>query len=314
MILRRSTSAPHTTLEVLAPAKVNLFLEVQARRDDGYHELETIMVTVNLHDRIRLTCLDQPASLKRVVEEDGIDLTCDDPSLPIGPENLATRAGLLLRREAHQRDRMVPRTTIALYKQIPAQAGLGGGSSDAAAVLVGLDRLWDLRLGPEQLAALAAELGSDVPFLLGPEAAICRGRGEHVEPLSLAPERPLHLVLVCPPIGLSTASVYGRLRVPSAPRTANEVLEALTGRTDRSRLGSALFNRLQEPAEALQPELVRVRDALQNWVPSHLDGVLMSGSGSAYFGLSRNRDAALSVADALNPLGLGSVRVLTSGP
>jgi 4-diphosphocytidyl-2-C-methyl-D-erythritol kinase len=138
---------------------------------------------------------------------------------------------------------------------------------------------------------------------------VCRGRGERVEPLWLA--RPLHFVLVCSPAGVSTADVYRHLTPPARPRSIAPALEALAGGSP-AELGRTLFNRLQPVAEALHPALVRVRDALADLGPS-LDGHLMSGSGSAYFGLCRDRDAAVDAAQRLHPLGQGCVRVVTCG-
>jgi 4-diphosphocytidyl-2-C-methyl-D-erythritol kinase len=283
-------------VEVLAPAKLNLFLEILGRRPDGYHELESLMVAVDLRDRLHF-----------VVDPSGvITLRCDDPRLPTGPENLVVRAAQRIRAESG----CALGATIELHKAIPAEAGLAGGSSDAAATLAALDRLWDLRLPPDRLDALAGEIGSDVAFFQLAPAAGCRGRGERVERLSLA--QTLHFVLVCPPFGLSTADVYRNLELPERPRPIAPVVEALrAGRSEE--LGRSLFNRLQPVAERLQPALARVRDALMRLGPS-LDGHLMSGSGSAYFGLCRDRGAAEMAAQCLETLGLGWVRVVTCGP
>jgi 4-diphosphocytidyl-2-C-methyl-D-erythritol kinase len=280
----------------LAPAKLNLFLEVLGKRPDGYHELESLMVTVDLHDT--LTFSDDPSGR--------ISFRCDDPSLPTGSDNLVVKAAERLKREA-----AIERgAAIHLQKAIPAQAGLAGGSSDAAATLVALDRLWNLQTNPDRLDALAGEIGSDVAFFRHGPAAVCRGRGEQVSPTGIA--GPLHFVLVCPPLGSSTAEVYRSLVLPDRPRPIAPVLEAFS-RGDIAALGQGLFNRLQPVAERLNPELLRVRNALQS-LGSSLDGALMSGSGSAYFGLGRDFDAARQAARCLEPLGLGRVRVVTCGP
>jgi 4-diphosphocytidyl-2-C-methyl-D-erythritol kinase len=197
-----------------------------------------------------------------------------------------------------------------LEKAIPAQAGLAGGSSDAAATLAALNLLWNLQMPPEQLDVLASEIGSDVTFFAHTPAAVCRGRGERVQAVSLM--ETYHFVLVCPPIGLSTADVYRHLIPPERPRPIGPVLETLA-RGGSAELGRSLFNRLQPTAEALRPELIRVRDALASLGPL-FDGSLMSGSGSAYFGLCRDSGAASHAAKVLEPLGLGWVRVVTCGP
>jgi 4-diphosphocytidyl-2-C-methyl-D-erythritol kinase len=235
-----------------------------------------------------------------------ITLRCDDPTLPTDRRNLVVKAAERLQAESG----CPLGATIELRKAIPAQAGLAGGSSDAAATLAALDRLWELRTPPGHLDALAGEVGSDVAFFRHAPIAVCRGRGERVEPVSLATA--LSFVLVCPPFGLETADVYRNLTPPERPRPIGPVLEALAG-GDSAALGRCLFNRLQPTAEALEPALARVRDALVGLGPS-LDGSLMSGSGSAYFGLARDWEAADSAARRLETLGLGRVRVVTCGP
>jgi 4-diphosphocytidyl-2-C-methyl-D-erythritol kinase len=198
---------------------------------------------------------------------------------------------------------------IRLEKAIPAQAGLGGGSSDAAAALAGLDLLWNLQTRPDRLDELAGAIGSDVAFFLHPPAAVCRGRGEQVEPIPVP--HPFWFVLFCPPFGLKTADVYRNLVPPERPESVQPVLEAFSSGDPRA-LGQTLFNRLQGVAEGIQPALKRVREALEARSPL---GVwpLMSGSGTAYFGLCRNGAAARHAAGTLESLGLGWVRVVTCG-
>jgi 4-diphosphocytidyl-2-C-methyl-D-erythritol kinase len=274
-----------------APAKLNLFLEVLGKRPDGYHELETLMVTVNLCDTLAFR--DDPSGR--------LTLVCSDPRLPTGPENLVVRAAELLRGTVSGPP---PGAAIELTKEVPAEAGLGGGSSDAATTLLALDRLWNLQTPPSRLEALAGELGSDVPFFLHPPAAVCRGRGERVEPISLP--RDLHFVLVCPPIGSSTAAVYRHVVVPDQPRSVRPVLDALD---DPSALGPALFNRLEPIARERAPGLEAVRNALHelHTGPGLLAGHLMSGSGSAFFGLARDAEAARTAVAHLAAKGLGQV-------
>jgi 4-diphosphocytidyl-2-C-methyl-D-erythritol kinase len=283
-------------VEVLAPAKLNLFLEVLGRRPDGYHEIESLMVAVSLYDTLTFT--DDPLG--------EISLRCNDPALPVGSDNLVVKAAERLRASADS----LRGARIVLDKAIPAQAGLGGGSSDAAATLVALDRLWELQTPPERLDALAGEIGSDVAFFTHAPAAVCRGRGEQAESVPL--KEVYHFVLVCPPVGMSTADVYRQVVPPERPRPIGPIVEALAygGSTE---LGRSLFNRLQPIAEAIKPELTRVRDALAS-LGSLLDGSMMSGSGSAYYGLCRTPAAARHAADILEPLGLGLVRVVTCGP
>lgn len=284
-------------VEALAPAKLNLFLEIHGRRDDGYHDLESLMVAVgDLHDV--LTYADDPSGR--------ISLRCDDPTLPTGPDNLVIKAAEALK-AASGTGRGA---SIELRKAIPAQAGLAGGSSDAAATLMALDTLWDLRMPPDGLDALAGTIGSDVAFFRHGPAAVCRGKGDVVEPRALPGD--LTFVLVCPPLGVGTADVYRRLTPPERPRPIGPFLEALAS-GDTTAIGAGLFNRLQPVAEALCPDLTRVRDALSA-LGNLLDGHLMSGSGSAYFGLARDPGAARIAAARLAALELGRVRVVTCRP
>jgi 4-diphosphocytidyl-2-C-methyl-D-erythritol kinase len=284
-----------------APAKLNLFLEILHKRPDGYHELESLMVAIDLFDTLEL----------RATSDGTISLTCDPTSLSAGPDNLVHKAAVALR--AHV-DRPELGAEILLTKRIPTQAGLGGGSSDAAAALVGLNQIWKLGLTRPELLAIAASIGSDVTFFLTLPAAWCTGRGEQVEreptpgesqnvsgfwvdPPTGSPQAPppvLHFVLVCPPVGLGTAGVYGRLAVPVEPVAGERVRAAFrAGAADA--LGRALFNRLEEPAFGLEPLVGRIRHRLAALGPC---GALMSGSGSAVFAVCRTRAHAVQVAGA----------------
>lgn len=278
MLIHRQGDA----VSVRTPAKVNLFLEVLGKRPDGYHELETLIVAVGLYD-----------SLEFCPQPDGnISLWCDDPALSTGPDNLVCRAAQLLR----QRTSTTVGAAIRLWKRIPMAAGLAGGSSDAAATLVGLNRLWRLGLTGQQLTELAAELGSDVAFFLAGPAAWCTGRGERVMPLRLA--RPLNLVLVCPNEGLSTATVYRGVEVPEKPVSGEAIRNAATT-GDIETLGRSLYNRLQAPAKRLCPAVSDALKALAGMKPA---GVLMSGSGSTVFALCRSLEEAWQIARGFRPV------------
>jgi 4-diphosphocytidyl-2-C-methyl-D-erythritol kinase len=275
MLIRRLGPA----VLVHAPAKVNLFLEVLRRRPDGYHDLATLMTAVSLCDTLECTEDRQGA----------VTLTCDRPGLSIGPDNLVCRAAQQLRRHTGH----TGGARIRLWKRIPLEAGLAGGSSDAAATLAGLNLLWRLGLGRSELAEIGAQIGSDVAFFFSTPAAWCTGRGEVVEPLRLG--RPLDLVIAKPNAGLSTARVFGQLTVAAEPRDGAEVRRALEeGRIDD--LGRLLHNRLQDAAEALCPAVAEWRQRLASLGPA---GTLMSGSGSAVFALCRGPTEALRMARAL---------------
>src|SRR5690348_15496538 len=181
MLIGRRASA----VRVRAPAKVNLFLEVLAQRIDGYHELATLMTAVSLYDTLEFT--EEPSGATR--------LHGDHPPHSTGPENLICRAVDLVRRHSGHPGGV----DVRLWKRIPMAAGLAGGSSDAAATLAGLNRLWRLGWDREKLAQFGAELGSEVAFFFAAPAAWCTGRGERIEPLRLG--RPLDFGLVSPPVG-----------------------------------------------------------------------------------------------------------------
>jgi 4-diphosphocytidyl-2-C-methyl-D-erythritol kinase len=268
MLRARPADGGAAALSLRAPAKVNLFLEVVGKRADGFHAVNTLMLAVSLVDSLDFA-LDG---------DDEIELTCSDPALDAGPENLVMRAAELLRRHTGCR----AGARIRLTKRIPMQAGLGGGSSDAATTLVGLNRLWGLGLRVEELAVLAATLGSDVAFFLHPPVAWCTGRGEEVSPRPIG--RSLHFVLVCPAFGLATAEVYRGVEVPAAPRNGAAIQAALAD-GDVAELGRLLHNRLQEPATRLRPDLTALLARLAATRPA---GCLLSGSGSAIFALARD--------------------------
>jgi 4-diphosphocytidyl-2-C-methyl-D-erythritol kinase len=270
-----------------APAKVNLFLEVTARRPDGYHELRTLLVAVSLFDALTFA----PARGVPSAAGSPIRLSCTDPTLGTGPENLIVRAAEALRRHTGTTAGAV----IRLTKRIPVAAGLGGGSSDAATTLVGLNRLWKLGLGRDELIGLAALLGSDVAFFLRRPAAWCTGRGENVVPWPMGGR--LHLVLACPPFGLSTADVYRRVAVPAKPVSGAAMKNAVRA-GDVEAIGRRLHNRLQDPAVALRPELKTWLGQLSAQRPL---GQMVSGSGSTVFALARDAADARRIAAAVRP-------------
>lgn len=254
-----------------AHAKVNLGLSVLARRGDGFHEIETLMARISLHDEIRLEPTDG-----------GVELTVEGAELPTDDGNLAVRAARAYLASAGS-DAGV---RLHLRKRIPIAAGLGGGSSDAAAVLRGLDAA----IGADvDLAALAKALGSDVPFFLADvPAALARGRGERLEPVDLPP---LDLVVLSPPEPVSAAEAYA----------------ALQSFTPRLKLGPLLerLRRGEEPGlvNALQPGVVRahpvVREAIRALRDAGLRGAGMSGSGSSCFGLATDAAEAERIAARL---------------
>ena len=261
-------------IEFNAAAKVNLALEVLGRRADGYHEVVTVMQAVELSDRV---VLDDVESLALRTTASGI---------PTDASNLALRAALALR-EAAGVDRGV---RITLDKRIPVAAGLGGGSTDAAAVLLGLNRLWGLRWPIAKLVEVAVTLGMDVPFFLRGGVGFATGRGEKLERMR---GMALALVLVNPRYASSTAEAYGRMvPVMYADGTrARRVAAALRARRVE-RVAESLYNGLEAAVGPAQPEIERMKAALR---AAGALGALMSGSGPTVFGIARSLDHARQI-------------------
>jgi 4-diphosphocytidyl-2-C-methyl-D-erythritol kinase len=304
------------TRTVRAPAKLNLYLEVLGRRDDGFHELETLMVPVRIWDSLSITPTPPSPS-------DGAMATLEfavRSAMPLGQsplqamplptdrENLVVRALELLRERCSCR----AGGRVELVKRIPVSAGLGGGSSDAAAALRLANHVWQIGWSRTQLAELAAELGSDVPFFLYDRAAICRGRGERVEPLPAVPR--LHFVIVKPPQGISTSDVYRTHATHSeASEPANRsALPSLSSLINGKKWGNVqrwMTNRLQSAAALLSPWVNQAREVF-----SRLDcqGHQLSGSGSAYFGICRHAQHAHRLAAILRSQKLGFVYTTSS--
>ena len=264
---------------VWAPAKVNLFLEVLGKRPDGYHELATLLVTVSLYDTLIFS--EGPAG--------HVHLTSSRADLSTGPENLVVRAARLLQEHTD-----TPHgCRVRLIKRVPMAAGLAGGSTDAAATLLGLNRLWRLGLTVDDLTALGGELGSDVPFFFHGPAAWCTGRGEKVAVAQVGTK--LDLVLLCPSFGMPTAHVYRQVTVPDQPVGGDEIRKALA-EGDVESLGRLLHNRLQPAAEQLEGRIGEYHRRLAGLNPA---GQLMSGSGSSLFALCRSAEEAGRIAEAL---------------
>ncbi|MBN1554047.1 MAG: 4-(cytidine 5'-diphospho)-2-C-methyl-D-erythritol kinase [Phycisphaerae bacterium] len=243
-----------------APAKINLNLLVGPLREDGFHPVDSCVAGISLYDPIDL----QPRN-------DG-KITLVTEGLSCGPaeENLAYRAALLL---AKGRD--VPGVEIRLVKNIPPGGGLGGGSSDAASVLRGLNELWDLNLSNERLCAMGASLGSDVPFFLGSPAGRMTGRGEILEPIDVFP---FWAVLILPGLACSTAAVYRAFDDQPAPRDEPPPVELLTQPPSDWR--DRLVNHLMQPAFAVCPPLAKLHERLTRALPAP---VHLTGSGSSLF-------------------------------
>lgn len=300
MQVHRSTAG----VEIWAPAKLNLFLEVLARRSDGYHEIETLMVPVSWYDTLHVAAsTDGHVSLECRSAAKPVVSPRDWAQLPQAADNLAVRAAQLLRARAG----VEHGARIALTKRIPIAAGLGGGSSDAAAALVGANAVWKLGYRAQRLAEIGAELGSDIPFFLYGAAAVCRGRGEQVEPV--AGLAPLHFVVARPPEGLSTPAVYGRCRPAAEPQRAGPLLDALrSGNVGRA--GQLLHNALEQAAEQLSKWVAVLK---REFAAAGCLGHRMSGSGTSYFGLCEHARHARRLAARLRNRGIAQVQAVASG-
>lgn len=247
-----------------APAKINLSLLIHGKRPDGFHEIETLMVPVSLADDL----LFEPA------EE--FEFVCSDSSLPVDENNLVVRAA----RSFFNRTGIQPGVKIRLEKRIPHGAGLGGGSSDAATTLIGLNELFQADLSLKELSDLAAPIGSDIPFFIYRSAAICRGRGEIVEPVEF--NHSLSILLLKPPFGVPTPWAYSRWRdsmeIPGVPYGEQEMS------------WGKLVNDLERPVF----EKYVFLSMLKSWLLAQpeAEGALMSGSGATMFAISPTPEAS----------------------
>ncbi len=259
-------------------AKVNLTLKVLSRRDDGYHDIESVMQKIDLCDEIVLS--DRRDGL--------ISIASDNPDIPQHPMNgslnTAAKAAELLRSSyAPERG-----ADVFIRKRIPVAAGLGGGSSDAAACLQGLVRLWGLQIEDDELLKLGAEVGSDVPFALSRPTAVVTGRGERVKPID--PPRSFWMALVKPAPALLASDAYGEFdfRGGSHPGDQARVLRGISS-GDIGLLASGMGNALQGAVERLVPDVTRIIERLKELEPL---GVIVSGSGPTVFAVACDREHA----------------------
>jgi 4-diphosphocytidyl-2-C-methyl-D-erythritol kinase len=256
-------------MKLSAPAKINLSLEIKEKRADGFHEIETVMCPITLSDEVSI----------EKSETGEFAFTCSEPGIPCDDGNLVVRAA----KQFFAHTKLAPRVKIHLEKRIPHGAGLGGGSSDAATTLLGLNHLFQTGLEKKALADLAAELGSDVPFFIFQCAAICRGRGEKVSPMDFPHKLPL--VLIKPPFGVPTPWAYKRWR-------------------DSVELPGVVYAAQQFPWGKLVNDLERpvfekyiFLALLKRWLLAQPEaqGALMSGSGSTCFAIAHDEPRAVAL-------------------
>jgi len=258
--------------QVFAPAKINLSLKILSRREDGFHEIETLIAPVSLHDEI---------NIQRKKGGQGIDFHCDDRSVPRAEDNLVVRAA----KSVFAAMKMTPAVSIDLKKKIPHGAGLGGGSSDAATTLLALNRLFETNLTLEELAKLGSEIGSDIPFFIFESAAICRGRGDLVTPVQLPAQLPI--LLLKPDFVVATAWAYSRWHdsreIPGVTYAAQEFA------------GQTFVNDLERPVFEKFVFLAQ----LKMWLlkQPEVGAALMSGSGSTVFAVLREGQDTEAIAE-----------------
>ncbi len=258
-------------MQLFAPAKINLRFQILRRREDGFHEIETLMAPISLGDELTIEPQDNAG---------GLEFACDDPTLPAGEDNLVLRAA----RSFFAEIKAEPNVRIALRKKIPHGAGLGGGSSDAASTLLGLNELQGNVLPRARLTRLAAEIGSDVPFFICRSAAICRGRGEIVEPVAALPRWPL--LLLKPEFGVPTPWAYRQWcdsrELPGVDYAAQSLGEV------------TLQNDLERPVFEKYVFLARMKSWLRE--QPEVAAALLSGSGSTTFAVLRDGATAGALA------------------
>ena len=268
---------------ICSGCKINLLLNVLHRRQDGFHELETVIQPLPLFDELSANFADRP----------GIELLCDHPEIPIGADNLICRAASAFQSAVGRNDGL----RIHLKKNIPVAAGLGGGSGNAASTLLILNHLYNNALSAEGLSETAAQLGSDVPFFLKNSPSLAFGRGEKVQPLP--PFKIFEescVILVNPGFGVTTSWAYQKLQLDesvgnSAPVSAEELIQSLQA-CDWEASMKGLFNSLERPVFKKYPVLEIIRLEL---LKSGASGALLSGSGATVFGIIRDKETGEEV-------------------
>ncbi len=264
-----------TTIVFKTPAKVNLGLNMLGKREDGFHELETLFQMVNWCDEIEIEGL----------ITGGLSLTCNQSDIPTDERNLIIKAARLLKTRYPGR---CQGARIHLNKNIPHGAGLGGGSGNAAGALLALNYLWGLNLKREELIALATTLGSDVPFFLLSPCAIGRGRGEILQAVETSVK--FYILMVYPEMVLSTAWVYGNLKLKLTKHENNiSILKNLLLQSEFAQIGETWINDLEPVVFQEYPEILEIKNEL---LVLGAKGALLSGSGSTVFGMFDDLETA----------------------
>jgi 4-diphosphocytidyl-2-C-methyl-D-erythritol kinase len=267
-------------ISIKAPAKINLSLDVLRKREDGFHEVAMVMTTVDLADRIELTLLD----------DDEIKIESSGGFVPLDERNLAYQAARLLK-DMYNIEQGV---FIHISKHIPVAAGLAGGSSDAAATLKGLNKLWNLRLTNDEIAEIGAKIGSDVSFCVYGGTALATGRGEKIKHIGSPP--PCWILLAKPPIGVSTGEVYKNLKLSDIDHPDVAGMVKAIEEKDYEGICDLLGNVLETVTLNRYPEVKHIKEQMTRL---GADAVLMSGSGPTVFGLFQHESRLQRVYNGL---------------
>lgn len=263
-----------------APAKINLTLDTLYKREDGYHEVEMIMTTIDLNDRLTFECRD-----------DGeIIIDVEHNFVPSDHRNLAYKAAKLMQ----DRYNIEKGVKISLEKSIPISAGLAGGSSDAAATFKGLNELWGINESLETLSELASEIGSDISFCIYGKTALCQGRGEKITHLPKPPSA--WVVIAKPDIGVSTPEIYGALDLENKDEVQTQACLKAIENNDYAAMCQSLGNSLEKVTMQLYPEVEKLKNTMSN---TGVDAALMSGSGPTIYGFVQKERQAKQVYNAL---------------
>lgn len=263
-----------------APAKINLTLDTLYKREDGYHEVEMIMTTIDLNDRLTFECRDDGESI--------IDV--EHNFVPSDHRNLAYKAAKLMQ----DRYNIEKGVKISLEKSIPISAGLAGGSSDAAATFRGLNELWGINESLETLSELASEIGSDISFCIYGKTALCQGRGEKITHLPKPPSA--WVVIAKPDIGVSTPEIYGALDLENKEEVQTQACLKAIENNDYATMCQSLGNSLEKVTMQLYPEVEKLKNTMSN---TGVDAALMSGSGPTIYGFVQKERQAKQVYNAL---------------
>ena len=277
-----------TAIEIQSPAKVNVFLKITGQRIDGYHELLTIFVPVALYDKLTIS-----------KSEKGLEVYCSGRELPNNQNNLVSRAAISF----FEKTGIKKGVNISLIKNIPIASGLGGGSSDAATTLQGLNQLWPNALSKEELEKLALSLGADVPFFLLGKPAIARGIGEILQPIENFPS--LWYVIVSPNLMISTAWAYERIRLKLTNNRNQNSINSF--KKNIFNIPDLLFNDLERVTLVKHPFLSSIKESL---LQLGALGALMTGSGPSIFGLFVSAEKAQEAGKILESYNKGDVFVV----